>query len=394
MYKSIYTYAWDLADEGLDEAIPHFRDAGLNTVTMAVSYHAGKFLRPHGRSGKVYFPDDGTIYFRPRSERYGHIQPIVNPLIEEQDVLADLRDRAPDMDRFGWTLCTHNTRLGERYPECTVRNAYGDAYIYNLCPANPDVRGYVVAMCTDVAERYELSGVALETPGYMPFEHDFHHEFYLTPLTPWAKWLLGLCFCEYCLGGARQAGIDADRLQATAREWLDRYLADDIAPPDDMGVHWWLADLVDDPEWATFLRWRCEVVAGLVAEIRSSIPAETRLTVLPTVQRPTAASWSEGSNLRLLAEAADALEVPAYEPSAARAHLDGWDVRRRAGPDARLHFILRPTGPDVGGGTETAEAVRKLLEVGMEGVAFYNYGHMRLANLGHVREALALLDGK
>jgi hypothetical protein len=31
---------------------------------MAGSYHAGKFLRPHGKSGKVYFPEDGTAYFR------------------------------------------------------------------------------------------------------------------------------------------------------------------------------------------------------------------------------------------------------------------------------------------------------------------------------------------
>ena len=31
-----------------------------DTVTVAGSYHAGKFLRPHGK-GKVYFPEDGTV---------------------------------------------------------------------------------------------------------------------------------------------------------------------------------------------------------------------------------------------------------------------------------------------------------------------------------------------
>ena len=41
-----------------------FRALGLNTVTLAGSYHAGKFLRPHGTAGKVYFPEDGTVYFR------------------------------------------------------------------------------------------------------------------------------------------------------------------------------------------------------------------------------------------------------------------------------------------------------------------------------------------
>jgi hypothetical protein len=55
MYKAIYTYPWDLADEGLDEALARIRATGVNTITLAASYHAGKFLRPHGRSGKVTF---------------------------------------------------------------------------------------------------------------------------------------------------------------------------------------------------------------------------------------------------------------------------------------------------------------------------------------------------
>ena len=69
MYKGIYAYAWDLADEGLEVALGRIRETGVNTITLAASYHAGKFLRPHGRSGKVYFPADGAVYFRARPER-------------------------------------------------------------------------------------------------------------------------------------------------------------------------------------------------------------------------------------------------------------------------------------------------------------------------------------
>ena len=62
-YKAIYTYAWDLAETGVPAAIDEFRGLGLDTVTIAGSYHAGKFMRPHGKAGKVYFPEDGTVYF-------------------------------------------------------------------------------------------------------------------------------------------------------------------------------------------------------------------------------------------------------------------------------------------------------------------------------------------
>jgi hypothetical protein len=53
-YRAIYAYAWDLAEAGVPAAVDEFRGLGLNTVTIAGSYHAGKFLRPHGMTGKVY----------------------------------------------------------------------------------------------------------------------------------------------------------------------------------------------------------------------------------------------------------------------------------------------------------------------------------------------------
>jgi hypothetical protein len=94
----------------------------------------------------------------------------------------------------------------------------------------------------------------------------------------------------------------------------------------------------------------------------------------------------------MLAGVADAPEVPAYQPSAKEAFMDAWHARARAGDDAPLHFILRPSFPDLAAGAETVAAARKLKEVGLAGLAFYNYGHIRLASLAHVQRALAVLD--
>lgn len=392
MYKGLYVYAWDLADEGLDEVLPRVRDAGLNTLTLAASYHAGKFLRPHGKSGKVYFPKDGTVYFRARPERYGHVKPLVNPLVEEFDALAELEHGAPDLERVAWVVCCHNTPLGERHPELTSRNAFGDAYPYSLCPAHPAVRDYVVNLCADLVDRYDLAGLALETPGWLPYDHGFHHEFAMVPLDRFAKTLLAMCFADATRHAAAAVGINADRLQARTREVLERYLAADLAVPPAMATEWWLAEIVGDPEWVAFLHWRCRVVAELVAAVKAALPAPTRVAVIPTVQRPSAAAWVEGSDLGLLARAADALEVPAYHASAAEVGLDAWDVRRRAGDDAKLHFILRPSFPDLANGAETVAAVRALQPIGPAGLAFYNYGHLRLASLEHVKAALATMD--
>src|SRR5690606_30113791 len=91
-YKAIYTYAWDLAEHGTGAAIDEIRGVGLDTITLAGSYHAGKFLRPRGKAGKVYFPEDGTTYFNADPSRYGAIKPAPNGLLREGDVLRELTD--------------------------------------------------------------------------------------------------------------------------------------------------------------------------------------------------------------------------------------------------------------------------------------------------------------
>jgi hypothetical protein len=148
-YKAIYAYAWDLAEVGVASAAARFRALGLDTVTIAGSYHAGKFLRPHGRTGKVYFPEDGTVYFRPTERLYGAIKPAASRIARERDVLRELCD-AGAISVNVWLVLLHNTKLGEANPESCVMNAFGDRYVYNLCPAAPEARAYALGLCQDV----------------------------------------------------------------------------------------------------------------------------------------------------------------------------------------------------------------------------------------------------
>ncbi len=389
--KAVFTYAWDLVDEGFADVAGRLRDAGADAIAMATSYHAGKFVRPHGVSGKVYFPDDGTIYFRHDPSRYGRVRPVPHPMLEHVDPLAELAKAAPDLARVGWTVCCHNTRLGQAHPDLVTRNAMGDGLIYSLNPAHPDVRHYLVALTSDLASRYELSALTLETPGWLPQAHGYHHEFALLPLDPWIDFYLGLCFAPETVAAARAAGIDAEGLCHRVAGRIEAWLAADVAPGE-RAREWLLADLVGDAELAAFLSWRCRVVAELVAEIKAGLPKATELRVIPSVQRPTARAWIEGSDLAMLAAAADGVEVCFYEPGAAAVAADLFDVRQRIGTDARLSAILRPSHPDLAGGAETAAAARLLKAGGVEGLAFYNYGHWRRSALDHVKAAFAIWD--
>ena len=249
-YRSVYAYGWDLVDEGPDAFGARLERAGASAVSLAAAYHAGKFLRPHGRSGKVYFPEDGTVYFRHDPSRYQRVQPLPNSLLAEHDPFAMLADRLPDLDRYGWVVCFHNTPLGRLHPELVARNCFGDPYWYSLNPAHPEAREYVVALCRDLATSYDLAGLRLETPGWLPFDHGYHHEFALVRLDGWTKLLLGLDFSEATVTAAALDGIDVLHVRARVTSALERFLSADTALGEAQAADWIASELVADAEVA------------------------------------------------------------------------------------------------------------------------------------------------
>jgi len=386
-YRAIYCYAWDLAEAGVDTALRSFRDLGLNTVTIAGSYHAGKFLRPHGKQGKIYFPEDGTVYFRSNSSRYGSIQPVANSILEQQDVLRELTE-AGTLNVNVWLVLLHNSRLGAAHPEACVQNAFGDRYIYSLSPSHPNAREYAIGLARDVSEAYPISGLSMESPGYAPYAHGYHHEFSLFRHNRWLDNLLGLDFSPYAMKRANAAGIDAERLRAQVAHDISNYLDSDINFPDDMAEAFWLADVQSNGDLRRFLDFRNTEVTSLVSEIRSAVRADAAVAVIPSVARPTSGCWYEGSDLRALAEATGIIEACFYEPSVDRIQSDLFDLKRRLPVNSRIRAILRPSYPDLSTKASFLSAVDVLRDGGIEDFAFYNWGHLRRSNLEWIAEAM------
>lgn len=398
MYTGMFVYPWDVADEGVDAVAGRLRDTGITTMAVAAGYHAGKFLRPHAPHNRVIFPDDGTVYFRPALDRYREtpLRPAMNRLVEEHDVFATLGARrgATGLDVAAWIVGLHNTRLGTAHPEYVARNAYGDPYYYSLCPSHADVRAYLVALVGDFTATYEVQYVILETPGFLPYEHGFHHEFSLVPPDAWSSLLLALCFCPGCTRHAGTQGIDGDRVASTVRAALDAFYAHPTLPHPSEGqaTHWFLADLLQSPEIATYLRMRTDLVTSLVREVRAALPSPVRLSVIPSVNQPLALAWLEGASLPQLAEHAHIIEILGYQTDPGDVGADVWWARQRIGPRTMLHVALRPSHPDTHDEANLHAKVQLIRASGADGVSFYNYGHIRLGHLAWVRRALSMLE--
>ncbi|SDK60967.1 hypothetical protein [Aliiruegeria lutimaris] len=376
---SMYVYPWDLRDEGVCEVAARLRDASIDSVSVATSYHAGKFLRPHGPQGKVYFPEDGTVYFRPSANRYRVLAPQQARMAREYDALSELSRHAPDLGVTAWTVGLHNSRLGAAHPDLAVETAFGDRLINSLCPSQPEVRHFAKALCADAASQPGVREVALEAPGWQAFRHGHHHEFELIELPDVVQIMLGTCFCTACLSRASAAGIDGDGLKRAARTDLEDYFHSGAAP---------VTDPKTDPDWVAYFHLRAETVTSMASEIRAEMPFDATLAIIPTTQSPNDLCWIEGSDLAGLASAADRIEIPAYQNGVAAISSDATRAARAAGNDAALGFILRPTYPNLAGAEDVTRAVEALRALRPTSISFYNYGHMRLESLDWIAAAL------
>lgn len=381
-YRSLYAYAWDIADIGVTQFIDEALAMGITDVSVATAYHAGKFIRPHAKHPPhVIFPQDGVTYFKPDLTRYTHMQPQAHSdetLLEViPKLLADGRLKV-----HGWTVLQHNTRMGTAYPNATVKNAFGDSYVYSLCPMQTAVFDYALQLCVDLSTQHALHSLILETPGWLPYAHGYHHEFAQINTSPDLEILLGLCFCDACKTAAKEKHIAIDALQLRVRAGIrDALNQVDVSTTK-------RTELFSDADLLALISLRQDRVTELVRAIRLAIPATCALAVIPTVQRPTSACWIEGSHLHDLAQVADYLEIPFYEKTAQAAINDAAECLAQVAQPHKIRAILRPGIPDLNQGKELAAAIKGLQQQGIRDFAFYNYGLLPQSQLTHLTNTL------
>jgi hypothetical protein len=385
----MWTYPWDVLDVGMAAAVADLRDrAGLDGINLATSYHAGRFFQPRSPLRKSYFPEDGTIYFQPSPARWeaAAIVPQVASIVADRgDVLRDLiEDRArTGLSVACWTVCLHNTRLGLLHPGACTRNAFGDANYYSLCPSHPDARRYVGSLVADLTHNYRPDAVQLESPGFMGFAHEFHHEKDGVGLTPEDDFLLSLCFCDACLARAAQAGVDGAAALRAVRSWIveaseravpaPRWPDFVAAGPDVFAAH---------PEVHAFVRWRFEPVTSLVAEIRQAAHPASKILVLDIGN-----GWLCGSDLAALARATDGIVMCVYDRGADAVAADLKATRAAIGGDRFLGAGMRVFYPEMRGPEDLAARAHAAAAAGVDEINFYNYGLVPAARLDWVRAA-------
>jgi hypothetical protein len=382
MESSIFAFATDFADEGVETVLDNVQErGGLGGVTVAAAYHEGRDVFPHNPVRKIRFLESGAVFFRPDPDRWSKLR-LRPPVSESAGVFTEIVEAA---ERRGlavraWTVFLHNGALAAEHPDCAPENAFGDRYVTDLCPANPDARDFARALAADVA-RHGVASICSESLHYHALEHGYAHERYFVPLGPRVRYLLGLCFCPHCLAAADALGVDGEVVRDRAREEVERAFAGD--------------ETTGEPERDEYARVREQVVTSLVAEVAAAA-GETPLEFIdlsgavlgyadgrPTGPPAPSIAWQLGVDVPAVARACDGIEAIGYaaDPERVRGDLDAY------GDDA-VSVIFRPTTPDC----DSPENLRAKVELarrrGLRRADFYHYGFMRLDALDLIRAAL------
>lgn len=395
METTVWTYPWDLLDEGADAALATLRErAGATGVSVAAAYHAGKFLLPRNPRRRLFFPRSGTLYLPP-GDWHGTL-PITPPVWEHAaEVWPTLRERcdAAGLALSAWVLCLHNSGIGGAHPSCAVENAYGDRVPTDLCAWNPDVRAYVATMVEDVAARSGAERIVLESLEWMPLRHGFHHEVIGIPTGPTVDLLMSLCFCPHCEAACGERGVDLPRLRDWTRALLDRHFADPFAAGGPPALGWEELRAAADGALGGLLTARQDAIATLHAEIERRVRAVStaRLAALDFgplyANGPDGRAWENGVDLARVAPLVDELHPTFY-------FTDDELHRRKVaeyvgvlGGERPIVPALRAILPQTDSAAALARQLAPLREHASE-VSFYNAGFMAEPMLDWVREAV------
>ncbi|MEV5718316.1 hypothetical protein AB0L41_30895 [Amycolatopsis mediterranei] len=215
-----YAYPWDVLEDGF---AARARDLGVDEVAVALSYHSARAATPWSPTRTAVVARHAAFY-RPVSGEWGTLRPSTPDWVTSADSGGDavrLLNEA-GIPAAAWIVLTHNSQLGYEHPDVVVRNCFGEAYTWALCPSQPAVREYAAKVTAEAVAGLELASVILEACGPLGAVHQHQHEKTDGVWAPAVARLLSICCCAAC---AASWDVDAEAVRAQLVEEVRRLIA-------------------------------------------------------------------------------------------------------------------------------------------------------------------------
>ena len=386
---ALYTYPWDLVDDGVDAALDRIVDlTGCSEIQLAPSYHVSNYFLPHNPKSPIRFGENGAVFFTPELSRYEatEIKPHVSGCVTTPDYFERLVDA---INRKGlvfsaWNVYFFNHYLSEKHPQFAKHDVFGTPYVGQLSPSSKDAQEFAVALTQEVMDRFHPHAVRIEALQRQMWRHGMLKSKFQGDITERCQFLLGVCFNPASMQNAEQAGMDAVSFRRDVDAWLRTELAkipteQELREPADVE---WLAEAFDGR-----LRQYLDVLNGhtthlwlRVAEVIKKGGGKVQSDYLAHGIRTDTNGLEPRINKQIDRLTAG---LPSIEDDAKAQMREYLDMIAPGGE------VFVPVGP--GNITEAAplvERTRAAAEAGAAGALFYNYGLMREGVLRFVGEAM------
>jgi hypothetical protein len=369
---SMYVHPWDVADEGISSVLDYFSDAGINEMNLATSYHSGRFILPHNPARRVYWAEEGVVYFSPSTEYRGTpLRPRRCAECSSSDYSMKLLDEVcskaaeRSIGVNSWTVCLHNSTLVSAHRNCALIDAFGTYDRNMLCPSHDETRNYLFSLVDDTA-RYSVRSIKLES-AFFPqrMEHGDHHEVFGVNLDEVASFMLTVCFCNSCAKRARDFGLDLNKCRNQVRGIVDRHISGAANGPS-LKMNEEEADIIE--RIGSFRR---NTAREILAEARDHAhSAGARLDCILSTPKLAA------GDVRLtdIADTVDGTDFLLYYPSVKDVATGAAEAGRMAAGRCKLSLVLRITFPFAYTPDRISESVDSCVRAEADCIAFYNYG--------------------
>ncbi len=396
MNATLYASVTDISDEGEVAVLDRVQAYGATGVTISFAYHQARDLTPHG-ANMLTLRRDGFYGEVPTDLFHGALVP---PQLGGLDV-GKLKEEADKrgLDVHAWVVACHNTTLGTQHPEAAIVNAIGSGGApADLCPSNPEVQSYVVGLVRSSA-RLGVESVALESCHFGTFDHGYHHERTFISLSEFDRFVMGLCFCKWCMATIGNTGVDVNAARDSASAHIRRVLSLGSEGPRPAALEQIGAMSQDLADYASR---RSVVVTSLVreaAEVAHGEGVALRFIDLsgatlgyadgqPPKSLAAEVAWRIGIDVRALASTPlDSYAALLYSRDPDRVRLDAEMYSNLLRGMCEFRGILRPGAPDCDDSSVLTQKVQAVRSLGGQ-VDFYHYGLYPFTVLDRIGEAL------
>jgi hypothetical protein len=285
---SAYLYPWDVL--GDPELVVRLGSAGIGHVVVAAAYHSVLAATPQHPLHRFVVAETAALYRPVRPEIWAgrRLRPYGAPWSGCEDSFERAVEQltAGGLGVSAWVVLTHNSALGRRHRDLTVRNCFGDSYEWALCPANEEVRNYAGLLAAEAVRELPLEGVSLEACGQLGAVHASHHDKTANAYSPIANKILSVCCCEACGRAWSLKGLERPDVTGALRQAFRTAMEDSSAATSP-------EDLLGEPLATELLATRQRHRDGLTEQVLNEL---TDSASLRTTLHAQANPWATGAS--------------------------------------------------------------------------------------------------